>query len=434
MNFMDPWERFLQYVKLDPSGCHLWTGPVNAWGYGKFTVGGRKGKQYVVHRYAYEHATGAPIPKGLVVAHQCNVKLCVNSEHLRAQTQRENILYSYQDPRRGRRSGRRIKKWRRPPPISIPWPLDPAVEARFWPKVGPVTPEGCRLWLGGAPVTTGGYGKFALTSKQSVPSHRLAAQLYARRVLLPHEVVQHQCIERRCLAEAHLVVSSQRENVADAIKLGTHHAVLQSRAKLNFEIAEEIRQKHYEGESQLDLARAHGVSQTTVWKILNKVLWVPKVWSGPVEEAVRSTSTWPYATGRTDWETPPDFFAEVDARFHFTLDVCATEANRKCTAFFSIADDALMREWTGVCWMNPPYGKGIEQWLMKARKSADRGAVVVALVPANTSTRWWHRHVLEAGAQVEFIPYKLTFVGAPRPAPFASALAIYRPSSCKHSA
>ena len=35
------------------------------------------------------------------------------------------------------------------------------------------------------------------------------------------------------------------------------------------------------------------------------------------------------------WETPQDFFNELDAEFHFTTDVCATPENAKCGYFFT---------------------------------------------------------------------------------------------------
>ena len=77
--------------------------------------------------------------------------------------------------------------------------------------------------------------------------------------------------------------------------------------------------------------------------------------------------------------------------------------------------------------MNPPYGRGIDLWLDKAKKSAAGGATVVCLVPVNTSTKWWHRCVLGAGAKVTFVPRKLTFVGARHPAGFSSALVVFEP-------
>jgi phage N-6-adenine-methyltransferase len=63
-------------------------------------------------------------------------------------------------------------------------------------------------------------------------------------------------------------------------------------------------------------------------------------------------------SSRTDlWATPQDFFDRLNAEFRFTLDVCATPENAKCTRYFTRADDGLAQSWTGVCWMNPPYGR-----------------------------------------------------------------------------
>ena len=67
------------------------------------------------------------------------------------------------------------------------------------------------------------------------------------------------------------------------------------------------------------------------------------------------------ADNRTDiWSTPQDFFDKLNAVFKFDLDVCALPENAKCERFFSPADDGLKQEWTGTCWMNPPYGRKIK--------------------------------------------------------------------------
>lgn len=126
-----------------------------------------------------------------------------------------------------------------------------------------------------------------------------------------------------------------------------------------------------------------------------------------------------------DWETPGELFTLLDKEFHFTHDVCATEYNTKCKQFWSEYDDALKQEWVGVCWMNPPYGRGvIDKWLQKASESPK--ATVVALIPSRTGPPWWHRYVMEKADEIRFIRGKLKFKGAKSVAGFCSAIVIYK--------
>jgi site-specific DNA-methyltransferase (adenine-specific) len=131
-----------------------------------------------------------------------------------------------------------------------------------------------------------------------------------------------------------------------------------------------------------------------------------------------------FASARTEWETPADLFAVLDREFAFTLDVCALPSNSKCAAFFSPADDALRRPWTGRCWMNPPYGREIAAWVRKAREAGRKHASVVCLLPARTDTAWWHQHVMRA-PEIRLLRGRLTFVGARSSAPFPSAVVIF---------
>lgn len=131
-----------------------------------------------------------------------------------------------------------------------------------------------------------------------------------------------------------------------------------------------------------------------------------------------------------DYGTPQWVFDVLNDEFHFDFDVCASAENAKCVRFFTKEINGLIQEWKGICWMNPPYGKHIRQWIEKARDAAKEGATVVCLLPARTNTKWWFEVVADA-AEVRFIHPKLQFEGAKFVAPFPSAIVIFRAPSQK---
>lgn len=126
-----------------------------------------------------------------------------------------------------------------------------------------------------------------------------------------------------------------------------------------------------------------------------------------------------------EWPTPQSFFDAQHARWNFTLDVCATPENAKCPRYYTRADDGLKQSWTGErCWMNPPYGRVIGDWMRKAYEESQRGALVVCLVPARTDTAWWHDYA--AKGEVTFIRGRLKFGDGKNSAPFPSALVVLK--------
>jgi len=134
---------------------------------------------------------------------------------------------------------------------------------------------------------------------------------------------------------------------------------------------------------------------------------------------------------RSDYESPPDLVADLKTVFPFDLDVCASRPN-VCERFYGPERDGLSTTWSGLCWMNPPYGQRqhIDQWVFKARIEARRpGCTVVALLPARTGTRWWHETVPHASLCV-FVKGRLRFhlpggEPAPHSAGFPSALVVW---------
>lgn len=133
-------------------------------------------------------------------------------------------------------------------------------------------------------------------------------------------------------------------------------------------------------------------------------------------------------SSKTDlWATPQDFFNRLHSAFRFTTDVCALPENAKCAKFYTPEMDGLAQDWNGTCWMNPPYGRGIGEWIEKAYRSAkENGATVVCLIPARVDTRWWHDFC--AKGEVHFVRGRLKFGDARDSAPFPSAVVVFRPN------
>jgi phage N-6-adenine-methyltransferase len=132
-------------------------------------------------------------------------------------------------------------------------------------------------------------------------------------------------------------------------------------------------------------------------------------------------------SSKTDqWSTPQDFFDAQDAIHHFTLDVCADATNHKCDLYFTKEDDGLAQPWSGICWMNPPYGRTIGQWVEKAHRETETGNAkkVVCLLPARTDTRYFHDYCLPYG-RITFLKGRLKFGDATNSAPFPSMVVVF---------
>lgn len=75
-------ERFWTYISPEPnSGCWLWTSAVSAAGYGQIGGEGRRAPVLYAHRVSFEIHNG-PIPEGMQVDHKCQMRCCVNPDHM----------------------------------------------------------------------------------------------------------------------------------------------------------------------------------------------------------------------------------------------------------------------------------------------------------------------------------------------------------------
>lgn len=131
------------------------------------------------------------------------------------------------------------------------------------------------------------------------------------------------------------------------------------------------------------------------------------------------------------WATPQDFFDKLNEEYHFEVDVCANDENAKCNLYYTEKEDGLSREWVGVCWMNPPYGREIGKWVQKAYESSLNGATVVCLLPARTDTKWWHNYCMKG--EIRLVKGRLKFGGSKNSAPFPSAVVIFSQSAKKNT-
>jgi hypothetical protein len=82
-------KRLLAKRQIDPeSGCWLWQGRCDRFGYGRVTIDHRR---YAVHRLAAAIYLDFDLESPLQILHRCHTPGCFRPEHLRAGTHAENM-------------------------------------------------------------------------------------------------------------------------------------------------------------------------------------------------------------------------------------------------------------------------------------------------------------------------------------------------------
>ena len=155
-------------------------------------------------------------------------------------------------------------------------------------------------------------------------------------------------------------------------------------------------------------------------------------WEYSVASLMKFAGIWYGRSDITEWETPQWLFDLLNREFNFDIDVCALPENAKCKHYYTPSDNGLKQNWEGSCWMNPPYGSAIKEWMAKAKESALGGSTVVCLVPARTDTNWRWDNCIES--EIRFIKGRLQWPDNTTRAPFPSAVIVMRPRLPKNKA
>lgn len=139
-----------------------------------------------------------------------------------------------------------------------------------------------------------------------------------------------------------------------------------------------------------------------------------------------------FTSDKNYWETPQDFFDELDVVYHFNWDLAASDLNHKTANYFTEQDDSLAQNWGGLegnLFLNPPYGRAIKDWVKKASETKlQPNQYLVMLIPSRTDTAYFHDYIF-GKAEIKFLRGRLKFElngQSKDAAPFPSALVIYK--------
>jgi len=133
---------------------------------------------------------------------------------------------------------------------------------------------------------------------------------------------------------------------------------------------------------------------------------------------------------RDDWQTPPEVLDLVRKVGPIGLDPCTVASNPvKAEYHFTKETDGLWPNWRSsmhigaIAFVNPPYNK---TWYDKIELEMLRETPMIALLMAKPGAKWFQSLAVMSHA-VCFWSGRMTFGGAPDPAPFDSALLYHGP-------
>ena len=117
----------------------------------------------------------------------------------------------------------------------------------------------------------------------------------------------------------------------------------------------------------------------------------------PPEETTPDKMAVHYSSETPEWYTPPEIITRtLQVLEQIDLDPCSNDhdaPNVPAVEHYTQEDDGLSHDWHGRVYMNPPYGRGIADWVEYLCQQYEAGNVTeaIALVPSRTDTQWFRR-------------------------------------------
>lgn len=105
-----------------------------------------------------------------------------------------------------------------------------------------------------------------------------------------------------------------------------------------------------------------------------------------------------------EWITPAEI---IGALVPFDLDPCSPYVPPWHIAdrWYTIKDNGLLKEWSGLVWCNPPYGKYTKDWLNRCAMHNN----CLVLIFARTETKVWFDYIWPYAKSILFIKGRLYF-------------------------
>ncbi|MEG4199333.1 HNH endonuclease [Microcoleus sp. Pol12A5] len=247
------------FGEIQPTGCIICTISKNTRGYAtkRLLING-EGKTFTVHRLVLKNVLGRPIRAEYFACHTCDVRNCINPNHLWEGSRLKN-------------SQDRFKKGRIKDvgSTSAPQPQKQVRGIEIIPGIrAEIQPNGCMICT--LAKRSDGYSVKTIKingKNQSFYPHRLVLEHKLGRPVKPGYFACHSCDDRGCINPDHLWEGTPADNSRDAIEKNRFPFVpgkICPNRKLKPEQVQQIRYLLSEGISKAKIARTFAISRSQI--------------------------------------------------------------------------------------------------------------------------------------------------------------------------